>query len=155
VHAADTARTTPADPAPPAPAAAAPAPAATVRADAATAERAIRCAAVAADDARLACYDDVFREKRAPEAVFGLERKEARPAETLATVRGRITDVQTLRDGALVVTLENGQVWRQLDEKGSARWRVGQELVIERASMGSFLAAQADSRRYFRVRRER
>jgi hypothetical protein len=115
---------------------------------------AARCALVAADAERLACYDGLFR-KAAPEAAFGMERRDTRAPEDLATIRSRITAVQQSRDGALIVTLENGQVWSQRDAKGRVQWAVGDELVVERAALGSFLAAEVGTNRYVRVRRER
>lgn len=119
------------------------------------AEKGTRCAAIADDATRLACYDADFRTPVAPEKSFGIERRLARETEALPSLHARITSVQSLGDGALRVTLDNGQVWLQLDKKGQARWAVGDELVIDRAAFGSFLAAEAGSKRAVRVRREK
>jgi hypothetical protein len=121
-------------------------------ADAPKAEDAARCATIAGGSERLACYDGLFRQA-APEVVFGLERRNARSSEDLDTIRSRIRAVAQDRDGALVVTLENGQVWQQRDGKGQARWAVGDELVIERGALGSFMGATTGTSRYFRIRR--
>jgi hypothetical protein len=119
-------------------------------------DRGAKCAGIAEDGARLACYDAVFRTARPPEERFGLERRATRAAtEALGTLRGKITSLVQLPDGALKVTLDNGQVWRQIDEKGQAPWRVGDELAIERAALGSFLARAGEGRHGYRVRRER
>ena len=121
----------------------------------ASAEKGTRCAAIADDATRLACYDADFRTPVAPEKSFGIERRLSRETETLPSLRARITSIQAQRDGALRVTLDNGQVWQQLDRKGQAQWAVGDELVIDRAALGSFIAAEGNSKRGVRVRREK
>jgi hypothetical protein len=123
-------------------------------ADRAVAEKGTRCAAIDDDARRLACYDADFRTAVAPEKTFGIERRMQRDSETLDKVTAKITGVTTLRDGALRVTLDNGQVWRQIDRKGEAHWAVGDSLVIERAALGSFLASTVGSSRAYRIRRE-
>jgi hypothetical protein len=123
-------------------------------ADPTVAEKGTRCAAIDDDARRLACYDADFRTVVAPEKAFGVERRPQREAATLDKVTAKIAGVTTLRDGALRVTLENGQVWRQIDQKGQARWAVGDSLVIERAALGSFLASTVGSNRSYRIRRE-
>jgi hypothetical protein len=136
-----------------APAADANAPAATP--PAATPQEIARCAGRDDDAARLACYDGLFRATpKTAEAGFGLERRETRLDETLATIASPITQVERMRDGTVRVTLENGQVWRQVDGSRQALWRTGDRLLVERASLGSFLAAVEGSSRYVRVRRE-
>jgi hypothetical protein len=123
---------------------------------AATAQQIARCAGRDDDAARLACYDGLFRATpTTAEAGFGLERRETRLDEALATIASPITQVERMRDGTVRVTLENGQVWRQVDGSRQALWRAGDRLLVERASLGSFLAAVEGSSRYVRVRRER
>lgn len=122
----------------------------------ATPQQAARCAGLQDDGVRLACYDALFR--ATPEAVaagFGLERRELRAAETIETIDSPITNLERLRDGTVRVTLENGQVWRQTDGTPQTLWRTGDRLVVERAALGSFLAAVEGSGRRVRVRRER
>lgn len=115
-----------------------------------------RCIVLEDDRARLACYDGLFRGASEPKvAVFGLEGRNTRGPETLEAIRSRITAVERQRDGALVVTLENGQVWRQMDDLGRARWSAGDTFLVERAALGSFMAKVESSGRSFRVRRER
>lgn len=122
----------------------------------ATPQQTARCAGMQEDTARLACYDALFRATpQAVEAGFGLERRETRAAEALETIASPITNVERLRDGTVRVTLENGQVWRQVDGPRQTLWRTGDRLLVERAALGSFLAAVEGSGRYVRVRRER
>jgi hypothetical protein len=121
----------------------------------ATPQEIARCAGRNDDAARLACYDGLFRATpKTVEAGFGLERREARLDGALATIASPITAVERMRDGTVRVTLENGQVWRQVDGSRQALWRTGDRLLVERASLGSFLAAVEGSSRYVRVRRE-
>jgi hypothetical protein len=126
-----------------------------VRADPTRDARALRCAEIAENAARLDCYDAEYRTPRAPGERFGLESRDLRASETTSSVRARIAKVEALRDGALRVTLDNDQVWLQIDDRGWARWRAGDEMVIERGALGSFLASTSVSRRQVRVRRER
>jgi hypothetical protein len=131
-------------------------PAAPATAPPATAQQAARCAGLQEDAARLACYDVLFRPTPAVvEAGFGLERRDPTPSDALATIASPIVDIERLRDGMVRVTLENGQVWRQTEGARPSQWRAGDTLRIERASLGSFLAAVEGSKRYVRVRRER
>jgi hypothetical protein len=114
-----------------------------------------RCAGLADDAARLACYDGLFRATpKTAEAGFGLERRDTRAAETLETIASPITQLERLPDGNVRVTLENGQIWRQIDGTRPT-WKTGDRLLVERAALGSFLAAVEGSGRYIRVRRER
>jgi hypothetical protein len=122
----------------------------------ATPRQTARCAGLQDDAARLTCYDALFRATpQVAEASFGLERQETRPSESLETIASPIALLERLRDGTVRVTLANGQVWRQTDGSRQTLWRTGDRLLIERASLGSFLAAVEGSGRHVRVRRER
>jgi hypothetical protein len=52
----------------------------------------------------------------------------------------------------VLITLDNGQVWRQVDSS-SLRLRVGDAIEIERASFGSFMLQKTGSKRSMRVSR--
>jgi hypothetical protein len=79
------------------------------------------CARIHADAERLACFDRV---------VAGMQ--EARPQP----VTGNVVALRHEGDGALV--LDNGQVWRQQDDRASLVIEVGDSVNIERASLGTF-----------------
>lgn len=71
----------------------------------------------------------------------------------------RLRSVRFEKDGAFVVTLENGQEWRQTDvEAGSASWnRAPSEylVTITSGSFNSYTLGTNDSRRKYRVERVR
>lgn len=63
-----------------------------------------------------------------------------------------VTAVARNAYGKLEITLANDQVWRQLDT-GRLPLRVGDAVVIEEASLGSFLLEKRSGSRRIRVRR--
>jgi hypothetical protein len=74
--------------------------------------------------------------------------------ERVEQMSARVTEVGHSASGKLVLALDNGQVWSQVD---STRLRVegGDEVRIRRALMDSFLLARADGGAAIRVRRNR
>jgi cytochrome c1 len=124
--------------------AAAPAPAA--KAEATTAAAAATAAAppatAAAPDERFGYRGDIAREELDQKAANeGSERMEA-----------TITEVSSRPRGELVITLNNGQVWAQRTPDPKMRLKVGDQVTIKKASMGSFmLVAGGRSSRVTRV----
>ena len=57
-------------------------------------------------------------------------------AEGVTTLRGKVASLRTL-NGDSLITLDNGQVWRQLSG-GELLLKEGDEVVINRAALGSF-----------------
>ena len=144
-----------------------------------------RCAAMADDQARLACYDALFRPRdgaprvsapavpAAPvsgaatatvavapvaetattaEADFGLTEaaKRAREPEESReklpeSISATVAKVARQPAGELVVTLENGQVWTQVQVDSRARIAVGDTVSIRKAALGSHLLVTANS----------
>jgi len=116
------------------------------------------CAVVRNDTDRLACYDATFgrpadAEPIAPAADpatpvlrdFGFSEAEklARyPDEkrelALEQIDARITAIGRRATGEAVITLDNGQVWLQAESLSAARLRVGDQVVIRKAALGSF-----------------
>jgi len=110
------------------------------------------CATIAADSERLACYDTLSKtlDGRA-EQNFGQERKriaEEAPDSIEATIAG----IQEAAYGKLLITLDNGQVWRQNDS-ARVNWESGDPVIVERALFGSFFMKQPDGGRRMRVKR--
>ncbi len=63
-----------------------------------------------------------------------------------------VTDVQESATRRLIVTLENGQVWQQLDDK-RLHIKTGETVTIRKASLGSFLMEKNSGSRAIRVKR--
>ena len=109
------------------------------------------CVGIERNTERLACFDRGIAALMgaagvtAPsaETSFGLvaNTRRAEPArgeasEELRTVRAKVAALQN-SNGDEVITLDNGQVWRQLSG-GLLLLKVGDEIEISRAALGSF-----------------
>ena len=143
---------------------------------AATTAEFLACAAVKDDARRLACFDAVVdRAQAAPanqapavaaaplsqEEKFGLrgelkqEKAQKVPElQELEQLQAQVTKVSTKPHGELVVTLENGQVWAEIQTNSGARVKVGERVTIKAGALGSFLlvAPNGRSTRVTRVR---
>ncbi|MEO0466447.1 MAG: hypothetical protein AAF216_07870 [Pseudomonadota bacterium] len=70
------------------------------------------------------------------------------------TITAGVVNIRESAYGDLIVTLDNGSVWRQIDSKNVFVGRSGVEsATVERASMGSYRMS-LDGRGRFTVRRE-
>jgi hypothetical protein len=128
-----------------------------------TVQRLVECRKVAEDRARLACFDEAAaqveiaeqkgdivivdrdRARQFRRQAFGFsmpsislfERGESE--EEVDTLTLRIESVSRTADGKLVLRLEGGQVWRQIDTNLLSRpARPGGTATIKRALMGSY-----------------
>ncbi|MCF2911026.1 hypothetical protein L1285_22230 [Pseudoalteromonas sp. DL2-H2.2] len=131
------------------------------------------CTMVENDLKRLGCFDQVMA-GQAPQASslkskpadapapavaantqndFGLEHI-PKIAENNNELEGRITKVSKSPLGKVTVTLDNGQVWKQTGAE-SLRLRSGDEVVISRAALSSFLMRKVGSNRATRVKRQK
>jgi len=128
------------------------------------------CAALLRDSERLACFDKAVAALRSgtgteavtAENMFGAnsETSLASPdqrdvkREELKRIRGTVTSLRSTDDGMIVVELDNGQVWRQVDTDIRMMISTGDVLTIVRASMGTFRIADKSGRfaRFKRVR---
>jgi hypothetical protein len=72
--------------------------------------------------------------------------------EQIDNIVAYVTDVQESATRKLVITLENGQVWRQLDNQ-RLPLKTGETVVIRKASLGSFLLEKDTGSRNIRVKR--
>ncbi|WP_444886746.1 hypothetical protein [Microbulbifer sp. JMSA008] len=109
------------------------------------------CSKVTSNTDRLACYDKLSNsiEKRA-EQNFGQEYKQT--VETPDSIEARITEIQESTHNKKIVTLENGQIWKQNDT-GRIFWKAGDLIIVERAMFGSFFMKPADGGKKMRVKR--
>jgi len=135
------------------------------------------CAAAAEDSARLACYDAAFG-RAATKSIgaalpaaseadaaaqakkdFGLSEADKRALDPARTGpsrpesnTGKVAEVRKRSTGEWVVTLEDGQVWAQAESDTKAMIRVGDEVTVRRAALGSYVLVSAN-RVAMRVRR--
>lgn len=109
------------------------------------------CLAIERNTERLACFDRGIaalmgeRGVAAPsaESSFGLVASTSRAettrggaADELKSVRGKVTALSSTSGDGLI-TLDNGQVWRQISG-GQLLLKVGDDVEINRAALGSF-----------------
>ncbi|WP_417344816.1 hypothetical protein [Ferrimonas sp.] len=129
------------------------------------AESVVNCASLNDKLDRLVCFDKLGKpahagipaKPAAPQAAapadaderFGLSDK--RPEEPEA-IKASINKLKKDPYGKFIVTLDNGQVWKQIDSK---RFRLKQDkpVTIEKASLGSFMLTQEGSSKSARVKR--
>ncbi len=94
-----------------------------------------------------------------PEALFGKSEEEVRTSVQEATgrkkleqIEARISKVITSNTGHAIITLDNGQVWKQTDR---LRLRLSEqdEVIISRGIFGSYKLVKAGRNTTIRVRR--
>lgn len=79
--------------------------------------------------------------------------QEATGDERLDSLSATITSLQQYGYNKVLITLDNGQVWKQVDAS-NLRLRTGDAVEIERAALGSFMLRKQGSKRSMRVTRE-
>lgn len=96
-----------------------------------------------------------------PTEMFGREEsasrdlvKEVIGSTKLDFIEAEVTQVQHTAYGELIVELDNGQLWRQIDSR-SLRLKAGERVRISAASIGSFLLEKTSGSTSIRVRRQR
>ena len=102
----------------------------------------------------VAAVDSELKKREA----FGLSEA-ARAARTpdkvdapLDRIEGKVASLGRRATGELLVTLEDGQVWTQIESDSKATFRVGDTVTIRKASLGSYLMVSS-TRVATRVRR--
>ena len=122
-----------------------------------------KCKTIIDDQARLTCYDavtisqntsidkslsksEIVKELKQQE--FGLKNIEENPDNITSVV----TKVNKTAYGKLIVYLESGHAWRQID---STKYKVkkGETVSIRKAALNSFLLSKASTKRSIRVKR--
>jgi hypothetical protein len=141
------------------------------------------CAAIAAPEARLACFDREVAALKAGEQggqftaidagrVAEIQREsfgfaipslpkialprlggDAKDAAGPDQVSAVLAGVRKTPDGKLSFTLENGQVWRQIDAAKNNRAKKGAAVTVRKAALGSYQMSFG-SGAALRVRRE-
>ena len=115
------------------------------------------CAAIAAKDARLACFDELARGIASPQQETQRSREEfgmpstQRAAEAIVSrIEARVIGFGQSSDARPTIKLDNGQVW-ELDGE-DAMLKLQQTVIIRRAALSSFLLT-TERKRVHRVRR--
>ena len=133
------------------------------------------CRSLPDDAKRLACYDreaDRLGEQTksagaapaapalTPEERFGrtgaMNREEsdrvAQESRELGELRATISEIWKRADGLMVLTLDNGQIWKQVRPDSQFRLKAGEKVRIQPAALGSYLLS-GESKRSTRVSR--
>ena len=72
--------------------------------------------------------------------------------EQVSEIEAIVADVRESATRKLTVTLDNGQIWRQLDSQ-SLHLKSGETVIIRKASLGSFFMEKKSGSRSIRVKR--
>lgn len=116
------------------------------------------CASHALPAERLACYDRAFPPRIDTGAVaaqaerdFGLsrERQRAKLPEALRPadpdrIRARVAALRPAGNGQRLLTLDNGQAWLLVENSSRGRFDPGDEVVVRKAALGSFMLEASD-----------
>lgn len=119
-----------------------------------------KCAAISDSGKRLACYDATLQ-RPAPKPELGHEQlpKPENPAaaEQDDSVTIVVSDISLTRTGRLVLALDNGQVWQQIDGDGARftpQGKVeGSQVTISRGLFGSYNLQFVGHNTLYKVRR--
>ena len=106
-----------------------------------SADSAGKCAEIAAPVDRLACYDKVFPPvvKGDVAAVgFGLMAPKKDTKAEPVKVDATITATSMQRDGKRLITLDNGQVWKESEANPMVIINNGMQVVVQDAAMGTY-----------------
>ena len=87
-------------------------------------------------------------------SAFGLSSKPTRHTEERVSLKATVTDVQMRASGQLI-TLDNDQVWQITEYQRDPFVKAHDAIIIDPASMGSFLMSRASGGNGVRVRRLR
>ena len=82
-----------------------------------------------------------------------LDKQQAQEKTDFQQMTAKIAELETMPHGELRITLDNGQVWQQKGGDRGLRVRVGDEVTIKRASLGSFLLNSSGAKGVMRVSR--
>ena len=93
------------------------------------------------------------------QSLFGTSDAEAKrivetslAIEQIDEIVAVVTDVRKSMTRKLTVILDNGQIWRQLDNQ-PMRLKSGETVIVRKASLGSFLMEKRSGSRSIRVKR--
>jgi hypothetical protein len=82
-----------------------------------------------------------------PRAGEGWTREEARKEErvpSLTAIAATVVQLSVRKNGRFIVTLDNGTIWSQSQNKADVRVAVGDNITLQKASLGSYLLVTRD-----------
>jgi hypothetical protein len=77
----------------------------------------------------------------------GWTREEARKEErvpSLTVIQATVVQLSMRSSGRFIVTLDNGTVWSQSQNKSDVRVAIGDNITLKKASLGSYLLVTRD-----------
>lgn len=96
-------------------------------------------------DRRLACFDAEVARLSSPAAAvqnFGVTRAMEQEHSTQSAqpneITARVADVATRPHGELVLTLDNGQVWQQIETVAGWSVKAGDQVTIKAGALSSY-----------------
>lgn len=133
-------------------------------------ETLLECRQIETVAERVACYDD-FVDSHLPtdsiqadvvpdaRSLFGTSDADAKllvetslDIEQISEIEAIVTDVQKTATRKFIVSLDNGQTWRQLDGQRLSIMS-GDAVIVRKASLGSYLLEKQSGSRSIRVTR--
>ncbi|WP_444925444.1 hypothetical protein ACJJI4_13155 [Microbulbifer sp. TRSA002] len=110
------------------------------------------CSEIKSQENRLICYDQIANSLD-DYAVkeFGQEKRGV-DDDAPKQIEAKIIAIQMSAHEKRLISLDNGQMWKQNDSKGVS-WKVGDQVIVERALLGSFFMKPVDGGRKLRVKR--
>lgn len=112
-----------------------------------------QCSQFSDDSKRLVCYDQITGNLRQhAEQQFGQEQKQV-IEEAPDSITATIARAEEGAFGKYIFTLDNGQVWQQVDSSSRSIWRGGEQVSLERGTLGSFFMRKVTGGRSLRVKR--
>ncbi|HEY8569030.1 hypothetical protein [Microbulbifer sp.] len=116
-------------------------------------EQWLQCSQFSDDSKRLACFDQITGNLHVrAEQKFGREQEQA-IKEAPESITATITSAKEGAFGKYIFTLDNGQVWQQVESSERAIWRGGERVAVERGAFGSFIMHKVTGVRSLRVKR--
>ena len=139
------------------------------------------CAAIRSDGERHACYDREMARLLpgavvgaaaaahaapsiapapvlSPQERFGLSPAQAdtkvsevTKSQPLQSLEAKVSGTRNITEGRVLIDLDNGQVWRQVDTDVTVRLQPGDPVTIKRATLGSYWLSSG--KRAWRVKR--
>lgn len=100
-----------------------------------------KCAEIAAPVDRLACFDKIYPPIVKGDTAtvgFGLSTKKEDKPEPVR-VEAKVATFSTMRDGKRLITLDNGQVWRETELKAMVIIKKDMPVVVREAALGTYM----------------